>query len=134
MEVNSQLHSPAALTLRKYPSEPIGYEAGSASEPVLTLWKREISLAPAGNRTPAVQSGVRYFSSFMELENSSSLYAIGKVVRCPEPPPRYYVRNLSKPTGFNGITGYFAKLKLRSSSCHNCSVKDSRCTSYGRSQ
>jgi hypothetical protein len=38
------------------PPVPIGYEAGWATEPVGTLWRREKSLAPPGNRTPAAQS------------------------------------------------------------------------------
>jgi hypothetical protein len=55
MEVSGQLHTPAALLLGKEHPVPIGYEAGCAPEPVWTLWSREKSLAPAGNRTPAFQ-------------------------------------------------------------------------------
>jgi hypothetical protein len=34
---------------------PIPYEAGWASEPIWTLWRREKIPAPAGNLTPVVQ-------------------------------------------------------------------------------
>jgi hypothetical protein len=43
-------HDPAAL-----PAVPIGWEAGWDPEPVWTLWRKEKSLPPAGNQTPAVQ-------------------------------------------------------------------------------
>jgi hypothetical protein len=56
MEVSCQLHAPAALPLGLEPSVPIGYEAGWTSEPARTLWGREKSFAPAGNRTPLIQS------------------------------------------------------------------------------
>jgi hypothetical protein len=45
MEVSGQFHARAAL-----PPVPIGQDAGWAPEPVWTLWRREKSLAPAGNR------------------------------------------------------------------------------------
>jgi hypothetical protein len=55
MEVNGQLHTPAALPSRKEPLVPIGQETGWAPEAVWELWSREKFLAPAWNRTPAVQ-------------------------------------------------------------------------------
>jgi hypothetical protein len=54
MEVSGQLHAPAALSSRKESSVPIAQGIGWAPEPVWTPW-REKSLAPAGNRPPAVQ-------------------------------------------------------------------------------
>jgi hypothetical protein len=41
MEVIGQPHSPAALSPEKEPLISIGYDAGSAPEPVWTLWSRE---------------------------------------------------------------------------------------------
>jgi hypothetical protein len=41
LELNGQIHAPAALTPAKYPPAPIGYEAGWAPEPVWMLWRRE---------------------------------------------------------------------------------------------
>jgi hypothetical protein len=55
MEVCGQLLAPAALPPGKEPPVPIRYEAGWAAQPVLTLWRKDKSLAKAGNRTPAVQ-------------------------------------------------------------------------------
>jgi hypothetical protein len=46
MEVNGQLHAPAVT---------IVWEAVWAPEPVWMLQNREISPAPAGNQTPAIQ-------------------------------------------------------------------------------
>jgi hypothetical protein len=54
MEVSGQLYVPAALPPKKEHLLSIGQEAGWAPEPVWTLWRRDKSLAPAGNRTPAV--------------------------------------------------------------------------------
>jgi hypothetical protein len=45
MEMSGQLHAPVA----------IGYEARWSPEPVWMLWSSEKCLAPAGNRTLAVQ-------------------------------------------------------------------------------
>jgi hypothetical protein len=55
MEVNDQLHAPAALFPWKEPPVPIVQEAALAPEPVWMLWSREKCLAPAGNPTPAAQ-------------------------------------------------------------------------------
>jgi hypothetical protein len=54
MEVSGQIYDISALTQRIEPAVPIGGEVGWATEPVWTLWKRDISLAPDRNRTPAV--------------------------------------------------------------------------------
>jgi hypothetical protein len=54
MEVSGQLHALATMTPGKEPPVPIGYEAGSAPEPVWTLWGKEKSCT-AGNRTRDVQ-------------------------------------------------------------------------------
>jgi hypothetical protein len=52
MEVSSQLHALATLSLGKEPPVPIGYDAGWAQELVLTLWRRRRrDLVSAGNRT-----------------------------------------------------------------------------------
>jgi hypothetical protein len=61
MEVVGQIHAPAALSPEKEPPVPIGYEAGWASEPVWTLWRRETSCT-AGNRTWAVQPVARRYT------------------------------------------------------------------------
>jgi hypothetical protein len=52
VEVNGQLHAPAALPPGKQPLVVIGQEAGLAPEPVRTRWWREKSLAPVGTITP----------------------------------------------------------------------------------
>jgi hypothetical protein len=43
------------FTTKENPLVPTGQEAGWAPEPVWTLWSWEESLAPVGNRIPAVQ-------------------------------------------------------------------------------
>jgi hypothetical protein len=58
MEVSGQLHVPAALLAEKEAPVPLSMEVGWAAEPVWTLWSREISHAPAENRTPAVYTDV----------------------------------------------------------------------------
>jgi hypothetical protein len=52
MGVSDQRHAPAALCPRKGPPVHIVQEAGWAPEPVWTLKLQEISIAPAGDRTP----------------------------------------------------------------------------------
>jgi hypothetical protein len=59
MEVGGQFHAPVAL-----PPVSIVQEAAWASEPVSTLWNGEQSLAPAGNRTLAVQSAPRHYTDW----------------------------------------------------------------------
>jgi hypothetical protein len=46
----------------KGPPVPIVQEAGWASEPVWTQRLEEKSFAPAGDRTPVVQSVVRHYT------------------------------------------------------------------------
>jgi hypothetical protein len=55
MEMNGQLHVPAALPPGKQSLVPNVYEIWWASEPVWMLWRREKVIAPAGNRTPTIQ-------------------------------------------------------------------------------
>jgi hypothetical protein len=54
MEVSGQLHAPATLLSWKEPVVSIVQEAGWGLESVWTLWRKERSLGPTGNRTPAV--------------------------------------------------------------------------------
>jgi hypothetical protein len=61
MEVNGQLHAPAALSLEESPV-PTGQEAEWASGPVWMLWRREKSSAPTGNRTLDVQPLAHHYS------------------------------------------------------------------------
>jgi hypothetical protein len=56
MEVSGQLHTSAALTPGNKHPVHIGQEAGWAPKSVWALWRREETLAPARNRTPAVDS------------------------------------------------------------------------------
>jgi hypothetical protein len=53
MEVSVHLHASATLPLKKKLSFSIEQEAGWAPESVWTLWSKQKSLAPAGNRTPS---------------------------------------------------------------------------------
>jgi hypothetical protein len=62
MEVGGQLHAPAASLLGKEPPVPIAQEAGWVREPVWTLSRRGKSVAPAGNRTPAVHPVARLYT------------------------------------------------------------------------
>jgi hypothetical protein len=57
--VSGQLHATAAL-----PPVPIGPEVGWASEPVWKLWRREKSVAPAENPTPAGQPVARRYTDW----------------------------------------------------------------------
>jgi hypothetical protein len=49
MEIS--LRRPAYWILGKEPPVPTGQDAGWAPELIWMLWRREISLAPVGNRT-----------------------------------------------------------------------------------
>jgi hypothetical protein len=46
MEMSGQLHAPAVLHPGRVPPEPSRQEAGSATESVWTLWKREKDSLP----------------------------------------------------------------------------------------
>jgi hypothetical protein len=61
MEVNAQLHTPAALPTEKEPLVPIEKEAVRAPEPVSTWWWREKNPlpTPTGNRTPVIQTAAQ---------------------------------------------------------------------------
>jgi hypothetical protein len=62
MDVSGQLQVQAALPPKKEPPVSIGLEARWAAQSVSRLWRREKSLALAGNRTPAVQPLARLYS------------------------------------------------------------------------
>jgi hypothetical protein len=62
MEVSGQLHAAAALPRGNSPRYPLNKEAGWAPYLVFTLWSREEFLAPAGNRTPAIQPVARRYT------------------------------------------------------------------------
>jgi hypothetical protein len=74
MEMRGQLHTPASLLPGKEapaslpPAERaagyIGQETGRVPEPVWTLWSTEKFLAPARNRTPAVQPVARRYTDW----------------------------------------------------------------------
>jgi hypothetical protein len=64
MEMSCQLHAPAALPPGNEAPAPIEQKAGWAPEPVWTLWRREKSLAPAGNWNPAVQPVARRYTDW----------------------------------------------------------------------
>jgi hypothetical protein len=68
MEVSGELHAPVALPMEKELPVPIGQEAGWAPEPVGT---REKSLAPVGNRTPAVQPVARRYADWTKRYGTS---------------------------------------------------------------
>jgi hypothetical protein len=51
MEMNDQLHAPGRFTLGEEQPIPIGQEASWAPEPVWTLWRRQKSVTPTGNKT-----------------------------------------------------------------------------------
>jgi len=57
MDVNGQLHAPAALLPGKKAQIPIAEEVGWVPVPVWTRWQKEKYpiIAPAGNWAPVVQ-------------------------------------------------------------------------------
>jgi hypothetical protein len=63
LEVSGQLQAPAALPPGKEPPVPI---AGRAPEQVWALWSTEKSLAPSGNRTPAIQLVAHRYTANIE--------------------------------------------------------------------
>jgi hypothetical protein len=56
MEVSSQLQAPSRFIHVERIPVPTGQEAGWAPELVWELWRRENSLAAAGNQTPIPRS------------------------------------------------------------------------------
>jgi hypothetical protein len=84
MEVSGQLHSLATLLLRKEPLVPIGYEARWALEPVWVLWSREKCLAPARNRTPAVQAVACHYPGLSQLKQIISVPLLPPFSASPE--------------------------------------------------
>jgi hypothetical protein len=69
MEVSGQLHDPAALPSEE-PQVLTEDEIWRVPEPVWTLWSREKSFAPAGNRTPTVQSLAHHYTDWAILDIS----------------------------------------------------------------
>jgi hypothetical protein len=62
MEVSGSLHAPASLPPVKESQVRIVQEAEWAVETAWKLWNRELSLAPTGNKTPAVQPVARRYT------------------------------------------------------------------------
>jgi hypothetical protein len=56
MEVSGQFNAPVALSPRKEPPVPIGYEPVWVKGPVWTLWSTETFFAPTWNRSPVFQT------------------------------------------------------------------------------
>jgi hypothetical protein len=65
MEVSGHLYTLATLLLSKEPPITIGTEAGWTPEPEWTLWRKEQSLAPAGNRTSTVQLESHHYTNVL---------------------------------------------------------------------
>jgi hypothetical protein len=62
MEVNGQLQALVPSSLGEEPPVRNEWEAGLAPVPVQTLYRKEIFLSPAGNRTPPVQPVARRYT------------------------------------------------------------------------
>jgi hypothetical protein len=62
MEVSSELHALTALALEKELPASTGHAAVWVSEPVRMLRRTEESLAPAGDRIPAIQPIARCYT------------------------------------------------------------------------
>jgi hypothetical protein len=61
MEVSGQLHAPAALPQGNHPRYPLDRRL-SGSQSLSGRFGEETNLAPAGNRTPAVQPVARRYT------------------------------------------------------------------------
>jgi hypothetical protein len=75
MEVTGQLHAPAAFSQGKSPWYPFD-EAGWTSEPIWTLWKRDKSLTPAGNRNPIPRQEFNTSTSMVKVSTTIGLVLI----------------------------------------------------------
>jgi hypothetical protein len=65
--VSGQLHISPALPPGKEPAVPTVQETEWAPQPVWTLWSIEKSVAPAPNRTSAVQLTARRYTELFRL-------------------------------------------------------------------
>jgi hypothetical protein len=107
--MNIQIHAPATLSPRKWPSVPTGYEAGRDPEPVWTVWRKFLpllGLEPQPLSRPA---------------RSQSLYRL-----------HYLVPGSNRILKI--VTQRGASWYVRWNNYHNCSMHPAVCHIYNRGQ